>query len=161
MRLSRGGLTTKLHALVDADERPVDLRLTGRQVYDACEAEALIEVIPEGAQFWAINVTTVPLSANPQRTGTSGRIFPTVPTANSASDFRSSSTNSAISSSASSTGSSSSAASPPIRQGNRQLSCSHQTHLHTPVVQRAMSHRVIAAASLRPRLRRTLLVVEP
>jgi transposase len=44
-----GGPTTKLHALVDADGRPVTLRLTGGQVHDACEAEALIEAIPEGA----------------------------------------------------------------------------------------------------------------
>jgi IS5 family transposase len=44
-----GGLTTKLHALVDADGRPVGLRLTGGQVHDACQAEALIEAIPQGA----------------------------------------------------------------------------------------------------------------
>lgn len=49
MGRSRGGLTTKLHALVDADGRPVGLRLTGGQVYDDCEAEALIKAIPEGA----------------------------------------------------------------------------------------------------------------
>jgi len=49
MGRSMGGLTTKLHALVDADGRPVGLRLTGGQVHDACEAEALIETIPEGA----------------------------------------------------------------------------------------------------------------
>nr|WP_255326053.1 IS5 family transposase [Sphingobium sp. 15-1] len=49
MGRSRGGLTTKLHALVDANGRPVSLRLTGGQVHDACEAEALIEAIPEGA----------------------------------------------------------------------------------------------------------------
>ncbi|WP_107917575.1 IS5 family transposase [Sphingobium yanoikuyae] len=49
MGRSRGGLTSKLHALVDADGRPVGLRLTGGQVHDACEAEALIEAIPEGA----------------------------------------------------------------------------------------------------------------
>lgn len=49
MGRSRGGLTSKLHALVDADGRPVSLRLTGGQVHDACEAEALIEAIPEGA----------------------------------------------------------------------------------------------------------------
>ena len=49
MGSSRGGLTSKLHALVDADGRPVSLRLTGGQVHDACEAEALIEAIPEDA----------------------------------------------------------------------------------------------------------------
>ena len=49
MGRSRGSLTTKLHALVDADGRPVCLRLTGGQVHDACEAEALIADIPQGA----------------------------------------------------------------------------------------------------------------
>ena len=49
MGRSRGGLTSKLHALVDAEGRPIGLRLTGGQVHDACEAEALIEIIPEGA----------------------------------------------------------------------------------------------------------------
>lgn len=49
MGRSRGGLTSKIHALVDAEGRPVGLRLTGGQIHDACEAEALIETIPEGA----------------------------------------------------------------------------------------------------------------
>jgi len=49
MGRSRGGLTSKLHALVDAEGRPVGLRLTGGQVHDACEAEELIEAMPEGA----------------------------------------------------------------------------------------------------------------
>lgn len=49
MGRSRGGLTSKLHALVDAEGGPVGLRLTGGQVHDACEAEALIADIPEGA----------------------------------------------------------------------------------------------------------------
>ena len=46
---SRAGLASKLHALVDADGRPVSLRLTGGQIHDACEAEALIEAISGGA----------------------------------------------------------------------------------------------------------------
>ncbi len=40
---------SKIHALVDADGRPVALRLSGGQVDDACEAEALMEATPEGA----------------------------------------------------------------------------------------------------------------
>lgn len=49
MGRSRGGLTSKIHALVDADGRPVTLRLTGGQVHDSQEAEALIENLAEGA----------------------------------------------------------------------------------------------------------------
>ena len=50
---SRGGLTSKIHALVDADGRPVDLRLTGGQVHDSQEAEALLEAMPQGATLLA------------------------------------------------------------------------------------------------------------
>ena len=42
MGRSRGGLTSKLHALVDADGRPVGLRLTGGQVHDTRQVSALI-----------------------------------------------------------------------------------------------------------------------
>ena len=49
MGRSRGGLTSKLHALVDAEGRPVTLRLTAGQVADCKEAEALIDGLGEGA----------------------------------------------------------------------------------------------------------------
>ncbi len=48
MERSRGGLTSKIHALVDAEGRPVTLRLTGGQVADCTEAEALIENLGAG-----------------------------------------------------------------------------------------------------------------
>lgn len=48
MGRSRGGLTTKIHALVDADGRPVALTLTAGQVADCTQAEVLIEGISEG-----------------------------------------------------------------------------------------------------------------
>jgi transposase len=48
MGRSRGGLTSKLHALVDAEGRPVTLRLTAGQIADCQEAEALIETVGEG-----------------------------------------------------------------------------------------------------------------
>lgn len=53
MGRSRGGLTSKIHALVDADGRPVALRLTGGQVHDSQEAEALLEAMPDGATLLA------------------------------------------------------------------------------------------------------------
>lgn len=53
MGCSRGGLTSKIHALVDADGRPVALRLTGGQVHDSQEAEALLDAMPEGATLLA------------------------------------------------------------------------------------------------------------
>ncbi len=40
MGRSRGGLTSKIHALVDAEGRPVNLRLTGGQIADCTEADA-------------------------------------------------------------------------------------------------------------------------
>lgn len=48
MGRSRGGLTSKIHALVDAEGRPVTLRLTGGQVADCTEAEVLIDGLGEG-----------------------------------------------------------------------------------------------------------------
>jgi transposase len=48
MGRSRGGLTSKIHALVDAEGRPVTLRLTAGQVADCQEAEALTDTLGEG-----------------------------------------------------------------------------------------------------------------
>lgn len=45
----RGGLTTKLHAFVDADGRPVRLSLTPGQAGDALAALELLEPLAEGA----------------------------------------------------------------------------------------------------------------
>ena len=46
MGRSRGGLTSKIH--VDAEGRPVTLRLTAGQIADCKEAEALIDGRDEG-----------------------------------------------------------------------------------------------------------------
>jgi transposase len=43
MGRSRGGLTTKLHALVDAEGRPMELKLTAGQAHDGKAAENLLE----------------------------------------------------------------------------------------------------------------------
>ena len=48
MGRSRGGLTSKLHALVDAEGRPVRLHLTAGQVADCQEAAPLIDDLGEG-----------------------------------------------------------------------------------------------------------------
>jgi transposase len=48
MGRSRGGLTSKLHALVDAEGRPVHLRLTAGQVADCTQADALTEDLSQG-----------------------------------------------------------------------------------------------------------------
>ena len=53
MGRSRGGLTTKIHALVDADGRPVRLMLTPGQANDAPVAEALLEDLADGATLIA------------------------------------------------------------------------------------------------------------
>ena len=53
MGRSRGGLTTKIHALVDADGRPVRLMLTAGQANDAPVAGALLEDLAEGATLIA------------------------------------------------------------------------------------------------------------
>lgn len=49
MGRSRGGLTTKIHALVDADGLPINLSLTAGQTHDSIPALGLIEGIKERA----------------------------------------------------------------------------------------------------------------
>ncbi len=49
MGRSRGGLTTKIHAVVDADGRPIRLALTAGQAHDGRMAEPLLQSISKGA----------------------------------------------------------------------------------------------------------------
>lgn len=49
MGRSRGGLTTKIHALVDAEGRPVRLLLTAGQANDAPAGEQLLPIVAKGA----------------------------------------------------------------------------------------------------------------
>ena len=44
MGRSRGGLTTKMHALVDAEGRPIALKLTEGQAHDGRSADMLATV---------------------------------------------------------------------------------------------------------------------
>jgi transposase len=48
MGRSRGGLTTKIHALVDAEGLPIDLKLTEGQAHDGCSACDMLEALAEG-----------------------------------------------------------------------------------------------------------------
>ncbi|BCH05011.1 hypothetical protein MesoLj131b_70100 (plasmid) [Mesorhizobium sp. 131-2-5] len=49
MGRSRGGLTTKIHALVDAEGRPIDLVLTAGQAHDGKPAAAMLETLKPNA----------------------------------------------------------------------------------------------------------------
>lgn len=49
MGRSRGGLTTKIHALVDAEGRPIRLALTAGQAGDAPQALPLMADLKDGA----------------------------------------------------------------------------------------------------------------
>lgn len=53
MGRSRGGLTTKIHALVDARGLPIKLTLTAGQTHDMQAAPALIADLPDGAMLLA------------------------------------------------------------------------------------------------------------
>jgi transposase len=48
MGRSRGGLTTKIHALVDANGNPITLKLTEGQAHDGRSASDLLEGLGEG-----------------------------------------------------------------------------------------------------------------
>ena len=53
MGRSRGGLTTKIHALVDAEGRPIRVHLTPGQAHDGKAAEALLSDLQEGTTLLA------------------------------------------------------------------------------------------------------------
>ncbi len=53
MGRSRGGLTTKIHALVDADGLPARLELSAGQAADAPMAEKLLNDIKPGSTLLA------------------------------------------------------------------------------------------------------------
>lgn len=53
MGRSRGGLTTKIHALVDANGLPVALKLTPGQAHDGRSAEDLLDQLGEGQTLLA------------------------------------------------------------------------------------------------------------
>jgi transposase len=48
MGRSRGGLTTKIHALVDANGNPIALKLTAGQAHDGRSARDMLDAIGEG-----------------------------------------------------------------------------------------------------------------
>ena len=48
MGRSRGGLTTKIHAMVDAHGLPIELKLTEGQAHDGRSAEDMLETIRTG-----------------------------------------------------------------------------------------------------------------
>ncbi len=48
MGRSRGGLTTKIHALVDANGLPIVLKLTEGQAHDGCSAEDMLGSLEAG-----------------------------------------------------------------------------------------------------------------
>ena len=48
MGRARGGLTTKIHALVDAEGLPIDLKLTEGQAHDGRSADDMLEALADG-----------------------------------------------------------------------------------------------------------------
>jgi transposase len=53
MGRSRGGLTTKIHALVDAEGLPISLKLTEGQAHDGRSAGDMLESLVEGQTLLA------------------------------------------------------------------------------------------------------------
>ena len=50
---SRGGLTTKIHAVVNANGLPLQVMITGGQQHDSLIASALLEGLPSGGKVLA------------------------------------------------------------------------------------------------------------
>ena len=53
MGRSRGGLTTKIHAVVDAEGRPIALKLTEGQAHDGKAAEDMLDDLGQGQTLLA------------------------------------------------------------------------------------------------------------
>lgn len=53
MGRSRGGLTTKIHALVDAEGRPIRLKLTEGQAHDGTSAQDMLATVTAGTTLIA------------------------------------------------------------------------------------------------------------
>ena len=53
MRRSRGGLTTKIHAIVDRKGLPIALKLTPGQAHDGRSAEDMLDVVSANAVLLA------------------------------------------------------------------------------------------------------------
>ncbi len=76
MGRSRGGLTTKIHALVDAEGRPIRLALTAGQAGDAPAAHALLSDLQAGSILLADKA----YDTNAIRLETASRgVFPNIP----------------------------------------------------------------------------------
>ena len=60
---SRGGRTTKIHALTDGACRPIAFMLTGGQVADCTAGELLLEQMPKHPSFMATRAMTAMRSA--------------------------------------------------------------------------------------------------
>lgn len=56
MGCSRGGLTTKIHALVDGRGLSIQLHLFAGQASDCTQADPLLSAVPEGSAFLANKV---------------------------------------------------------------------------------------------------------
>ncbi len=143
MGRSRGGLTSKFHALVDAEGRPVNLRLIGGQIADGAEADALTDELGEGTSCWPTRVMTrMPFGPRPpsERPGPTSRRRVI---ARALSCFRAGlSIGNAISWNGSSTGSSSSGHRNPIWQAPGKLPRRRKARRNKNMVPKFMSrHR--------------------
>jgi transposase len=119
MGRSRGGLTTKIHAVVDADGRPIRLALTAGQAHDGRMAEPMLQDISKGAILLADKAYDTNACENSQSKSRPGQMFPPRPVARAASPSAHGSIDSAIWSSVSSANSNSSEASPPAMTKTR------------------------------------------
>lgn len=140
---SRGGLTTKIHALVDAQGRPIKLMLTAGQKSDIASAADLIKELPEGAMLLAdkgYDANGLRNAVTEQKHGPTSRPRPTARTRCASAP---SSTRLAISSNASSTRPSSSVAS--------QLDTTSWLRTILPPSNSSQSVSGYAVMSLRPR----------
>ena len=123
MGRSRGGLTTKIHALVDAMGRPIRLKMTEGQAHDGRSAADMFDTVEAGTILLADSA----YDSDELRDKLTARLGEISGQCRTVSDTRRSalgSTDSATPSRGSSTSSNTSAPSQPDTTNGRQLSCS-------------------------------------
>ena len=119
---SRGGRTTKIHAIVDSCGRPIALEVTPGQLGDARVATALISAVPPGRSWLATPPTTATGCVASSGSVERSLSFPTTQRARDIIPSMRSPIASAISSSACSAASRTGDASPPATTSSPQAS---------------------------------------
>ena len=133
MGRSRGGLTTKIHALVDAEGLPISLKITEGQAHDGASADDMIEASAPARPCWPIGPMIPTPCASLAERGACANVKP-IAARKTSSPSANGSIASATRSNASSTKSNTTVRSPPATTNATTTSSPSQTRIHPHLV---------------------------